>query len=273
MFYFLSKFLPLFVYPAGMACILLVTAMVARRRSTRWAAGLITAALLVVGLGGNRLVSMVLLRSLEWRYPSIPAKEILRRNDGVPLDAIVVLGGGAREQLAPRTTHEIGEAGDRLIFAAHLYRAGVAPVIVVSGGRAPLFNPGDEPESQVMTEMLTFFGVPREAIILESVSRNTYENAKESEKLLEAAGMSRIVLVTSAMHMPRSYAIFKKLDLDVIPAPTDYMLTRSDWDFYTQLKPSIQVMNVIPKAEYMELTEKAIKEYIGIVIYRLRGWL
>jgi uncharacterized SAM-binding protein YcdF (DUF218 family) len=272
MFYFLSKFLPLFVYPAGLACVLLAAALILRRRP-RWVAGLITAALLVVGLGGNRLASMVLLRSLEWQHPSLTADEILRINGGDPVDAIVVLGGGARQHLAPRPANEIGEAGDRMIYAARLYRAGVAPVVLVSGGNAPLYNPGDEPESLAMAELLTFFGVPREAIVLESQSRNTYENAIESEELLDAAGMSHIVLVTSAMHMPRSYAIFKKLDLDVIPAPTDYMLTRSDWAFYTQPRPGVQVMNVIPKAEYMELTEKAMKEYIGIVVYRLRGWL
>lgn len=266
MFYFLSKFLPLLVYPAGLTFGLLLLALLLRNR-TRLSRALMALGLIVIWLGGNRIVSMSLLRLLEWRYPSLAHPE------QIEVDAIVVLGGGTRQQLPPRPSHEIGEAGDRVIYAARLYRAGVAPVILVSGAHGPLSNDGQIPESRAMADLLIFFGVPPDAIILESVSKNTYENAVESSKLLAAHDLSSVVLVTSAMHMPRAYGVFAQLDLTVIPAPTDYMLTQSDWAFYTQPRLDIQVMNLLPTAEHMALTEKAMKELIGTLVYGLRGWL
>jgi uncharacterized SAM-binding protein YcdF (DUF218 family) len=231
----------------------------------------IVAALLLIAVGGNRLVSMHLVRWLEWQVP--PLSESTLANEEGAADAIVVLGGGTRQQLAPRPWHEVGEAGDRVIYAARLYQAGVAPKVLVSGAEGSLSNPGLTSESTVMADMLVFFGVPREAILLENRSRNTYENAVESAGILAAEGLNRVVLVTSAMHMPRAYGVFLKTDLTVLPAPTDYLLTHSDWVFYRQPDLGLQLINLLPKAEYLEMTEKALKELIGIAVYRLQGWL
>jgi uncharacterized SAM-binding protein YcdF (DUF218 family) len=123
--FFLSKLLPLFVYPLGMACVLLALAlMLGRYRRVQWT--LIALSLAVLWLGGNRLVTMAAVRSLEWRYlpqGEIPAAEV-----------IVVLGGGERPRTPPRPIHEINEAGDRLLYAAYLYKTGKAPHILLSGG-------------------------------------------------------------------------------------------------------------------------------------------
>ncbi|MCU0521345.1 MAG: YdcF family protein [Anaerolineae bacterium] len=266
MFYVLSKLLPLFVYPTGLVCVLLIAAVILRHRP-RASAGITVVALLILGLGANRLVSMTLTRALEWRIP--PLTEATRPS----ADALIVLGGGLRQQLAPRPSHEVGEAGDRVLYAARLYHAGVAPALIVSGGEGPLQNPGTVSEAEAMAEMLVTLGVPRDAIVLEDTARNTYENALESAELLGFRGWTRVVLVTSAMHMPRAYAAFTHQNLEVIAAPTDYLLTYSDWDFYTQRDPGVMLMNLLPKAEYLEITERAMKEIIGIFVYHLRGWL
>ncbi len=262
MFFQLSKLLPPLLYPIGFAVGILLLVLVLRHR--RWRTALTAIACIVLGVAGNRLFSMTLVRSLEWRIAT------LQQTDRIRADAIVVLGGGTREGRAPRPFHEVGEAGDRVIYAAKLYRAGVAPVVLVSGGYGPVDTSA---EAEVMAELLVFFGVPREAILLERASRNTYENGVESERVLAAHGLSEIVLVTSALHMPRAHAVFRKRNLEVTAAPTDFLVTESDWRHYTQLHPGIQVANVLPKAEYMELTEKAMKELLGILVYRLRGWL
>ena len=292
MFYVLSKILPLLIYPTGLACVLLILALIlrdrrsppsrrrasgARQSAAAWQAAAtwpnlcIGAALLLIALGGNRLVAMRLVRLLEWQIP--PTSESTLGSDPEGVDAIVVLGGGTRQQLSPRPWHEVGEAGDRVIYAARLYRAGVAPTILVSGAAGSLSNPGFTAEADVMADMLVFFGVPREAILIEDRSRNTYENAVESARLLSDLGLDRIVLVTSAMHMPRAYGVFRKTDLTIFPAPTDYLLTHSDWAFYRRPDLGLQLMNLLPKAEYLEMTEKALKELIGIAVYRLQGWL
>lgn len=265
MFYFASKFLPLLVYPLGLACLLLVAVIVLRDRPV-WQTRLVVMALLVIWLGGNRIVSMALQRSLESRHPPL--------DESVSADAIVVLGGGTREGAAPRPSSEVGEAGDRVIYAARLYHDGGAPLIVVSGSHAPYSNPGQQPGAEVMRGFLDLLGVPDEAILMEMQSQNTYENAVETVSLLRDRGIEHVVLVTSATHMPRSYAIFRQFaELTVTPAPTDFQVTDSDWRYYTRLNLGVQLMNLLPQADAMLATTMTLKEYMGIVVYGLRGWL
>jgi uncharacterized SAM-binding protein YcdF (DUF218 family) len=266
MFFFLSKFLPLFVYPAGLAVICLVIALALRKRR-KWHVTLVVTALVVLYLGGNRLVGMALVRSLEWRIPPLP------QSTQNPFDAIVVLGGGTQQGLPPRPTHEIGEAGDRLLYAASLYSAGRAPTVIVSGGRSPLSTPGPASESEVMADLLARLGVPREAITIEGTSRNTYENSVETSKLLRERQLDRVLLVTSAMHMPRALGVFTRQGIHATPAPTDYLVTQPDWIYFTRPTLAVALMDLVPKAEYMALTEKALKEYLGIIVYRMRGWI
>ncbi len=265
MFLFLSKILPLFIYPLGLVCLLLIVALMLRRR-VRWQTSLVVISLLVLWLGGNRIVAMSAARSLEWQYTP-PASF-------ANAQAIVVLGGGTRTQSFPRPMHEMNEAGDRLLYALRLYQAGVAPTILLSGGRAAYDSPNaGPPEAESMADILTTMGVPSQALLMESRSRNTYENAVESKKLMDAAGVERIILVTSALHMPRAAAIFRKQGIEIIPAPTDYLVTEADWEYYLRPDLSVQVFNLIPSADDLQLTSQAVKEMIGIGVYWLRGWL
>jgi uncharacterized SAM-binding protein YcdF (DUF218 family) len=268
MFYILSKFLPHTVYPLGLACILLALALGLYRRP-RWRTTFIAVALAALWLGGNRIVAMSLMRSLEARH--LPSAAL--RGYEVRADAIVVLGGGARSGAYPRPTVEMNEAGDRLFYAARLYRQGVAPYLLLCGGRTMIVGAATVPEAESMAEVLVELGVPREALWLESVSRNTHENAVETSAILRRAGLERVVLVTSASHMPRAVAALNKVGLQVIPAPTDFQVTGEDWAYYTRLDPLIQLGNLLPRAVDLERTTRALKEYIGIVIYRLQGWL
>lgn len=261
MFVFLSKLLPLFVYPLGLVCVLLVVALVIRSRRRRW---LILAALALLWLGGNRWVSSVLVRSLEWRYlPTAPLPSA---------QAIVLLGGGTRPQALPRPLAEVNEAGDRLFYAAWLYRQGKAPLVLVTGGGIEWRGPR-LPETEAMRDLLVFMGVPTEAILLESEARNTYENALYTRQILAAQGIDRILLVTSALHMPRSVRLFERQGFTVIPAPADFLVSQADWAALTHPDPRQQVIQLFPDAEALYYTTLALKEYIGMVIYGLRGWL
>jgi uncharacterized SAM-binding protein YcdF (DUF218 family) len=264
MFLYLSKLLPLFVYPLGLACTLLIGALIVRRRP-RWTTLLIVATLALLWLSGNRLISMAVVRSLEWQY--LPPTTLPKA------DVIVVLGGGTRPLSYPRPTHEVNEAGDRLLYAASLYQQGVAPHVLLSGGTVGVDGPALMQEAESMGTLLATMGVPAEAQWLETTSRNTYENAVETKKVLDAQGIERIVLVTSAMHMPRSVAIFEKQGFTVIPAPTDYVVTQADWDYYFAPNPAIQVFNLLPGVEAMDRLVRTVKEYLGMEVYRWRGWL
>lgn len=262
MFVFLSKLLPLFIFPLGLIAILLILALLWQR--TRKIA--IILSLLILWIGSSRYVAYALVRSLETRHMA-PAGEL-------KAGAIVVLGGGTRGSDPPRPMTEINEAGDRLIYGARLYHDGAAPIVLVTGGSIEWLTPeGISPEAEDMSSLMEMFGVPRESLWLEGRSRNTYENALYSKELLAEAGVDDIILVTSAMHMPRSRPLFEAQGLNVIPAPTDFLVSDAEWVHLWRGGLTVTVVNLLPNVEYLTYTTRVIKEYIGIVIYGLRGWL
>ncbi len=262
---FLSKLLPLFIYPIGLSCLLMVIAIVLilKRRSRR-ALIPMGLALGILLIGSSGWFSTLLVRSLEQQYfsPSFPA------TGAQPLQAIVLLGGATGSQLSPRPWVDITDEGDRIIHAASLYRQGRAPYIIPTGGRIAWRGPGD-PEAADMSQLLQFMGVPESAIIPESKALNTYENAVNIKALLKERNIDQFFLVTSAAHMPRSMMIFRKLGMEPTAAPTDY--TRTDQESrITGFQDFL--LGLLPDAEFLRDTNRAIKEYIGIWVYRLKGW-
>ena len=164
---------------------------------------------------------------------------------------------------------EVAEAGNRVLYAAHLYREGRAPRVVCTrnvgtGGFAL------QPESKDMKELLEMLGVPADAIITEVRSGSTHEHGTNLRALLEERNFRRVLLVTSAMHMPRAVGVFRKdcIGIEFIPAPTDFRITDpipAPW--YQELKA------VVPTPSNLLLFSEAMHEYVGIVFYKLRGWM
>lgn len=264
MFFFLSKFLPLFFYPLGLACLLLVITLVLCWRRPRWVPYLVGATLIVLILGGNTWLCSALLRSLEFRY--------LPPNPIPTADAIVVLGGGTRPHLPPRPWVEVNEAGDRLLYGVKLYQEGKAPLLLFSGGRVTWRGGISGSEAADLTELALAMGVPKSAIIQEDSALNTYENAVNIKQILQQYNLKTILLVTSATHMMRSYLIFKKQGINAIPVPTDFVFIdnplTSEGDTW-----EATVLSCIPDVENMVVTTRVLKEYLGMFIYFLRGWL
>ncbi|NJL22179.1 MAG: YdcF family protein [Leptolyngbyaceae cyanobacterium SM1_3_5] len=263
MFLFFSKLLPLFVYPLGLACVLMLVALVTLWWRPRIATLSLAIALILLLVGGNGVAATYLLRSLEWQnLPSNPLPNA---------DAIVVLGGGVKPQIPPRPWVDVHEAGDRVLYGAQLFREGKAPFVIMSGGRID-WKGGGPSESADMAKIAIALGVPESAILQDPTSLNTYENAVNVRKILQERGLRRILLVTSAMHMPRSLLIFAKQGIESIAAPTDFLITEQDM---RELSASTEstLLNWIPDADRLQQVSRAIKEYIGIVIYRLRGWI
>ena len=263
MFLYLSKLIPPLIYPLGLACVLMVVALVTLWKRPRVASVAITLALILLLVGGNSWTSRYLVRSLEWQY--LPSSEL------PSTDAIVVLGGATRSVGFPRQTVEVNEAGDRLLYAASLYQQGKAPLIVLSGGMIEWLGFGSA-ESMAMASILQQIGVPASAIIEERLSRNTYENVVNVKKILSERGIDQVLLVTSAMHMPRSLLIFKHLGIAAIPAPTDFLVNIYDLQILSSTRHG-WLLYLLPNANNLEQFSSALKEYFGLVVYRLRGWL
>ncbi|MCJ7694487.1 MAG: YdcF family protein [Anaerolineaceae bacterium] len=265
MFVYLSKLLPLLVYPLGLSFIILIIAMSLHNKKPRASVWMVAVVFILICLAGNRIISASLARSLESRYqPSgqIPAAPV-----------IVLLGGGTESGDFPRPTTEINSAGDRVLYAAWLYRLQAAPNILLSGGNLEFSEARESTPAQDMANILALLYIPPEVLWFQELSQNTYEDAFFSAEILRSKGISEIILVTSAMHMPRAVAVFEKQGLKVIPAPTDFTITEKGWKDLTSFKAKQIFINLLPNASSLSLTTNVLKEYLGMLVYRMHGWM
>jgi len=264
MFTFLSKFLPLFVYPLGLASLLLLVTIIFWKKR-KFALTCISVAFLLLFLGGNKYVAYSLARSLEWQY--LPA--------GTPqkADVIVVLGGATEPALPPRPEVELNAAADRLVHGADLYRQGVSAHVLLSGGDIDFLALSSASPATDMESIMEMLGVPADAMWLQGKSQNTYEDALYSCQMIKEKGAKTIILVTSATHMPRAVGVFKKQGCDVIPSPADFTVTKAAWANLWSSDWQEVLINLVPNYSNLSLTTKSLKEYIGWETYHLKGWL
>ena len=198
-------------------------------------------------------VSAWLASLLEEQHPP-PILENTKKHD-----AIVVLGGGIIPAGGLRPGHELGDSTlRRTLCGATLIRQGHAPVIVFSGGNADPFL-SLPPESGEMKKLAIESGVPEKEILLESLSRNTYESAQEVKQLL--GNRNHILLVTSAIHLPRAVRLYQKQGFRVTPVPCGYTVGGTHWDPFT----------FVPSAGALIRSSQAINEIVGIAVYWMAG--
>ena len=253
----LSNFLALPFYPVGLAVFCIAAALVAmlcRRR------GMALVLVLVAGvelyLFSSDPFSHWLVRSLEKRYAPVAV---------FPTGAtIVLLTGGEVPRMPPRLYDEVGQAGNRVLYAARLFKQGVATRILVTGGNLSFLRTIEGSEAEADGRLLTgLFGIDSSRILLEKKARNTYENAVFTRKMLDSLRLPRtVILVTSAMHMPRSVAVFRKAGLSVVPAPTDF---RADEPIHMKL------IYILPNVEALGNSTAALHEWYGIAAYKVMG--
>ena len=117
-------------------------------------------------------------------------------------------------------------------------------------------------EASLEYRFLKACGVEEPYLIKEDRSRNTAENAKFTREICEQKQYGKVILVTSAFHMPRSVAFFNREGVDVIPYPTDYKTSRH---------LPMDAFSVTPSADALSHTSLAMKEYMGLLAAKL-GW-
>ncbi|MGC1178198.1 MAG: YdcF family protein [Methyloceanibacter sp.] len=252
---FLTKLLPLFVYPLGAAILVGATALALSFTSWRRIGQvLLGLALVALWIAATPVCANWLNLRLESQFPPVSV-EMLPQSD-----VVIVLGGALGQPLPPRV--ELGGPTSRIMEALRIYRAGKAPLIVISGGNLP-WQATVVPESQLIADLLVELGAPRSALILETGSRNTRENAVNTAAIFKEHGWRTGLLVTSGTHMPRALAAFQKLGLDVTPAATD---------IHARPLQFVSLLDLLPDAGALAGTTLAVKEMMGLCIYRLRGW-
>ena len=191
---------------------------------------------------------------LEVAYPAFTDEELPRA------DAIVVLGGGVSGETRYGLGGDLNQAADRLWRGAALYRAGKAPVLVLSGGAVVA---GGLPEAALMAQKLGGLGLRDTAWIEESRSRTTRENAQYSRALLADKGVHHILLVTSASHMRRAAAVFTAQGFVVTAVATDHQQP-------LRVGP---VPGWLPTLDRLARSTRAIHEWVGYWVYSRLGYL
>jgi uncharacterized SAM-binding protein YcdF (DUF218 family) len=255
---FLAKLLPVFLFPLGLTlCLLLLGGLLLILGLRRLARVSIAMAAAVLWVSSTPMVANWAMASLERQYP------VRTLADTPEADVAIVLGGALGQPLPPRTAVELVETSDRVLHAARLYRAGKARRILVAAGNLP-WDPAQKPEAELVKELLVEWGVAPEAIELGTRSRNTYENAIEIERMWKAGGFKSALLVTSAAHMPRAMATFRRVGVPVMASATDVTVVDSD---------RTNLLDWLPNAGALAITTGAMHEWLGYLAYKARGYL
>ncbi len=195
-------------------------------------------------------ISNTLLRPLEYKYTSL-----LSLKDMPHVKWIVVLGGGHTSDPQIPITSQLSDASTvRLIEGIRLHNMLPESKLILSGGGSD-----PVPNAKVMADVALSVGVDKEDLILESVSKDTKDEARLIQRIV---GKDRFILVTSASHMPRSMALFKKCGMHPVPAPTDYFVKK---------RQGVSPGMFFPSAGDLYKTERAVHEYLGMVWAKMRG--
>ncbi|MCB0635660.1 MAG: YdcF family protein [Lewinella sp.] len=254
MFFVLSKVLVFLIRPLIWVLLLLVGSWWLRGTSP-WSGRMLVGAIVLLVLFTNR--ALFQLVAVAWEPRPIPVSE--------PYDVAIVLGGYLSEagRLQPGPP-EFSERADRLTAPIALYHQGLVKKLLLSGGAGTLFLEDEQPEATTAAQYALNLGVAAEDLLLDIQARNTYENALFSAELLAGrpAG-ERYLLVSSAWHLPRAAACFRKAGLSVILYPVDYLQSHT---------PLVPADYFLPRAQTLADWESLIKEWVGYLVYRLRGY-
>lgn len=239
--------------------LLAVTGLLAWRRAPRAARLALVSGVVMLWLLSTPAVASALAHLVEWEVPPLTDTDLraLMTDPARAPQAIVVLGSGLRRGArdAPDGTVPSPRAMERLVAAGRAHRVTGLPVLV-SGGLLP---PHQVAEADVLARVLQeSFGI--EARWREGRSPDTHDNARESATLLRADGVSRVLLVTHALHMPRSLDVFLATGLQVTPLPLGWHATPVD-------HPGAW----LPAPAAMDRSWFALHEMAGRLWYRLRG--
>jgi uncharacterized SAM-binding protein YcdF (DUF218 family) len=192
-----------------------------------------------------------------WEYPTPQLEEQFE---------IAVVLGGMFEYDASSDRLSARRGADRIWQGLNLYHEGTVKKVLISGDHGYVTDRGLH-EAQQIGEDIMSWGFPEQYLLLENVSRNTYENAVESVKMIRQTHphVERILLITSSTHMRRAKACFEKQGIEVVGFPTDQYTggqRHYNWDEF-----------IVPNADNFGYWFTLIKEWVGYFTYWMMGYL
>ena len=251
--FLLSKLVGLAAEPVFWVVLVLLIAVVLLPRRPQAARRWVLTALTILLLGGWAPLPDALLRHLERQYPDpppVPAQSYV---------GVIVLGGATESGYVNEGTEEpqVNGGAERMTTVLPLLRQAPDLQVVFSGGEGQYFGSGPS-EAERARRFFVQLGLDPQRVRMESQSRNTYENAVFTARLSGIDPHKPWILITSASHMPRALAVFRKQGWNVTPYSVDFNTGLSTpWTSYS--------LGISGKW-YI-----ALHEYLGILAYRLTG--
>ncbi len=247
MFFIISKLLAFLSKPIIWIFILMITALIFKSKRTK----LLYMTILILYIFTNNFIANKFSIIWETSPKSITS---IQKNYKYG----IVLGGYSTYN--KKIEHiNLNSSGDRLISTIELYKLYKIEKIIISGGNGELINNGMK-EAEWSKKFLINMGVKIEDIILESNSRNTMENAKNTAKILGNKIFHKSLLITSAKHMKRAKLCFNQQNFNIDCYPTDNTNTNITLSFNYLFLPSVDAL---------EQWETLIHEWIGYLAYKI----
>lgn len=250
MFFILSKILSFLISPTIILLGMLIISLLAKLPSVRKRFLMIAIGLLI--LFSNPFIINQLLNVWELKAETTSPKSY---------DAVIILGGFMSVDKT-NNSYSFGEGADRLTEGLILYKRGFVKKIILSGGSGSLVD--DTRESVLAKAFLVDnCGVPDSEVLIDTASRNTYENAVESKKIMKTANLKSAVMITSAWHMRRALGCFESVGMNVDIHPTDRLYNEP---------PHTLHGSIIPNTYNIIKWEILMHEIAGIIMYKIRGY-
>jgi uncharacterized SAM-binding protein YcdF (DUF218 family) len=254
MFFILSKTLNYLVMPVTMICLAFLLSVLLR--NAKWKKRCFWIGFSLLFFFSNEFISNEAMRA--WEIPSQPIASL-------PQYELAIVLTGTTMTHEPNDRVYFTKGADRVTHTVQLYKEGYVKRILISGGSGRLTEES-EPEANRYQRAMVMMGVDPAHILIENETRNTAESAIQVKALLAKLGYSdkQSVLITSAFHMRRSLACYRKQGMDPDVFSTDFYSHERDFYFDTLFIPQVDpIMN----------WNKLIKEWVGFVAYKLAGYV
>lgn len=255
MFFILSKTVDFLAMPFTWIIALVVGATFVR--NSRWKQRLLWISTALLLFFSNEFLANEAMAG--WEIETVPFNELPPHKLGI------VLTGSTLPYRYPDDRVYFARGADRVTHTVQLYKLGKIQRILVSGGTGRIIT-GEEPEANKFKSAMVMMGVPDSVILLENKTRNTYESAAAVKPMLDSLGLNEkdCLLVTSAFHMRRSLACYRKAGLNIRPFTTD---------FYSHPRSFYPDALLIPKLDAVLTWQKLAKEWVGMMAYKAAGYI
>lgn len=251
-FFYLSKLLYFLIVPTTWVALLMIRGLFSKKNRLNY---LLAASTIFLVFSNPLLVNQIML---NWEYKPI------KKGDLPLVDTGVVLGGMLDPQKLPDDQYHLSGSSDRIIEALTLKKEGLIDHIIISGGSGSVIN-SDKKESLILKSLIGDLYKWPPKTVLDTISRNTYENAIEVNKILQQQDrLDRpVLLITSAYHMKRAMRCFEKQGIAAIAYPVDYYSSPADFNPHW----------LLPSADALSQWEILMKEWVGLLAYKIFGYV